>query len=487
MSGDPRQISASEDARGEDGKRPGEGLVGSAARTAGIPRTESGSSWPPRGHARTNISTPKPRATANKTGANGSAADDARGDEVGPRSGDSGEGAASKEKAGAALRATDSKYFNRVAFAWNSYTRKVMKLVTYAEKSLRQMEVPSRLLRLCSTSGEGQARQSGGEARGMFGGIRSGRILLALAILTLPSVLIGLNISAFIRPSAPTEDSSSHIVRSSISHSSYNNAELRMRYNSMSRRHGPFPSKEENPWGDIPPHHRIALVTASYYHIVDGVALSLNHLVEYLVSQGHEVLVFAPHTQDPKVEYVGDLIALPSVNAPFRPEYKFSLPITNKYWRILREFSPTIVHVTSPDVVGFEAELWAKSHGIPLVCSYHTQFSSYVQYYFSRPLSTIAEAVVSWIIYMFYRPCRQVYVPTSYVADALSGQGLHNDTLKIWARGVSTADFSPAFRSEEYRLERWNVEPLGVVVLMVCRLVVEKVSHGCRPCHCASK
>lgn len=65
-------------------------------------------------------------------------------------------------------------------------------------------------------------------------------------------------------------------------------------------------------------------------------------------------------------------------------------------------------------------QLWAKSHGIPLVCSYHTQFSSYVQYYFSRPLSTIAEAVVSWIIYMFYRPCRQVYVPTSYVADALS-------------------------------------------------------------------
>lgn len=69
--------------------------------------------------------------------------------------------------------------------------------------------------------------------------------------------------------------------------------------------------------------------------------------------------MFAPHTQDPKVEYVGDLIALPSVNAPFRPEYKFSLPITNKYWRILREFSPTIVHVTSPDVVGFEAEVRA--------------------------------------------------------------------------------------------------------------------------------
>ena len=67
--------------------------------------------------------------------------------------------------------------------------------------------------------------------------------------------------------------------------------------------------------------------------------------------------MFAPFTQEPKVEYVGDLVALPSVNAPFRPEYKFSLPMSGKYLRLLGEFNPTIVQVTSPDVVGFQAEV----------------------------------------------------------------------------------------------------------------------------------
>ena len=43
---------------------------------------------------------------------------------------------------------------------------------------------------------------------------------------------------------------------------------------------------------------RIALTTGNYNHIADGVSLTLNRLVGYLLERGHEVKIFAP-TRDP--------------------------------------------------------------------------------------------------------------------------------------------------------------------------------------------
>ena len=47
--------------------------------------------------------------------------------------------------------------------------------------------------------------------------------------------------------------------------------------------------KPEGDWPAVGPKHRIAVFAGVYNHVVDGVALTCNRLVAYLLSQGHEV------------------------------------------------------------------------------------------------------------------------------------------------------------------------------------------------------
>src|SRR5262249_19075140 len=70
---------------------------------------------------------------------------------------------------------------------------------------------------------------------------------------------------------------------------------------------------------------RIALVSGSYNYIRDGIALTLNRLVDYLVKQGVEVLVFAPVGPKAAFEPAGTLVPIASVPLPLRTEYRVAL------------------------------------------------------------------------------------------------------------------------------------------------------------------
>ena len=70
---------------------------------------------------------------------------------------------------------------------------------------------------------------------------------------------------------------------------------------------------------------RVALVTSSYNFIPDGVALTLNRLVAYLLSQGVAVKVFAPTAAEPAFVHAGEVTSVPSLPLPARPEYRLAL------------------------------------------------------------------------------------------------------------------------------------------------------------------
>jgi hypothetical protein len=69
----------------------------------------------------------------------------------------------------------------------------------------------------------------------------------------------------------------------------------------------------------------VALFTGNYNHIADGVSRTLNRVVAFLEGEGVPVLVFGPTVEEPAVEHAGDLVAMPSVPAPGRPEYRVTV------------------------------------------------------------------------------------------------------------------------------------------------------------------
>ncbi|MFB6231842.1 MAG: glycosyltransferase family 4 protein [Salinibacter sp.] len=216
------------------------------------------------------------------------------------------------------------------------------------------------------------------------------------------------------------------------------------------------------------PRKRLAVFAGAYNHIADGVALTLNNLVDYLERQEIPVRVFAPTVEDPALDHAGTLVPVPSVPFPGRSEYQCSLGLTPSLRAELREFNPTLFQISTPDLLGLQALYYARSRDIPVAGTYHTHFASYLKYYHLDLL----EPVVWAYLRHFYQRCDHVYVPTRAVMDVLRRRGIE-DGMRLWQRSVDTERFHPARRSMTWR-DAHGIGEQEVVVAFVSRLVWEK-------------
>ena len=218
----------------------------------------------------------------------------------------------------------------------------------------------------------------------------------------------------------------------------------------------------------MPAEKRIALFTGNYNHIADGVSRTLNRLVAYLEKKGVSVLVFGPSTDNPAIEHAGELVGVPSMAAPGRPEYRISVAMSREVRERLEVYDPTVVHVATPDLLGLKARKYALRNQLPLVATYHTHFSSYLGYY---KLSALEGALWSYLRW-FYKPFHNIYVPSQSMVDVLEEHGMSSRT-KIWPRGVDTSLFQPSRRSLVWRRHLGFADD-EVVISYISRLVWEK-------------
>jgi phosphatidylinositol alpha 1,6-mannosyltransferase len=213
---------------------------------------------------------------------------------------------------------------------------------------------------------------------------------------------------------------------------------------------------------------RVALVTSSYAYIQDGVALTLNRLVAYLEAQGVEVLVFTPTSETPTFAYPGKVVSVASIPVPLRPEYRLALGLPKAARERLEAFRPDIIHVAVPDILGHQALALGDRLGVPVVASYHTRYETYLSHYGLGAMTDFVGERIS----AFYRRCREVYVPSESMAEALAVNGGAGE-VRLWTRGVDTTRFDPARRSAAWR-GKHGIGDDDIVVLFASRLVREK-------------
>jgi glycosyltransferase involved in cell wall biosynthesis len=213
---------------------------------------------------------------------------------------------------------------------------------------------------------------------------------------------------------------------------------------------------------------RVALFSGNYNMIRDGASNALNRLAGYLLARGAAVRVYSPTTADPAFAPAGDLVSVPSIAIPGRPEYRFAYALARSTRDDLRRFGPTVIHVSAPDALGWQAQSFARKLGVPVVASLHTRFETYFGYYGIGGFRRAAEAYLRH----FYGRSDLVLVPSKEVADCLAGWGL-GDRIALWSRGVDRQLFSPARRSREWRRAHGYRDD-EAIVLFFGRIVREK-------------
>lgn len=215
---------------------------------------------------------------------------------------------------------------------------------------------------------------------------------------------------------------------------------------------------------------RVAIFTGNYNHIRDGVSLTLNRLVAYLEKQDIPVIIFGPTVDEPKLDHNGEFIPVPSVPIPKRSEYRITVGFPERARKRLREFDPTLVHLATPDLLGFRAMRWAQNKGIQIVASYHTHFTGYLKYYNLEMLEMLGWKYLDW----FYSQCYHIYAPSPSIADELNQKEIDSDSeIRIWARGVDIEQFNPTKRDEQWR-ESAGLNKDDKAITFVSRLVWEK-------------
>ena len=241
-----------------------------------------------------------------------------------------------------------------------------------------------------------------------------------------------------------------------------NTADLRAAASRLSRSHVAMASALRRPL-------RVALFSGNYDCVRDGANQALNRLVAYLMDRVRaEVRIYSPTAPRKAFDSVGDVRSVRSISIPGRPEYRVALGFPHATRQDFDDFAPDIVHLSAPDLLGRQAQKYARARGIPVVASLHTRFETYLDYY---RLSFLRGPVERYLD-RFYGDCARILCPTRPIAREMEAR-FGADRVAIWGRGIDPACFRPTLRDEGFRVGLGHM-PEDVVPLFFGRLVLEK-------------
>ena len=215
----------------------------------------------------------------------------------------------------------------------------------------------------------------------------------------------------------------------------------------------------------------IALVTETFFPLCNGVSRTLWYLTRFLTTQGDLVTVLQPRYKT-AWDCDNDGTTVPTVTfrslpLPLYPEIKMPVTTPGHVGHHLQELNPDLVHVATEGLLGWSAVKAARRKGLPLVTSYHTNFSQYAHHYGVPFLAGYVQRYLKSI----HSAGSATLVPTPAIAEELVKAGFVN--LIPWGRGVDCRCFSPERRDPELR-RRLGINEETTLFIYAGRLAKEK-------------
>jgi phosphatidylinositol alpha 1,6-mannosyltransferase len=219
---------------------------------------------------------------------------------------------------------------------------------------------------------------------------------------------------------------------------------------------------------------RVLFCTDTYPPQVNGVSVVTSLSVAGLVARGWECAVAAPKYPAEETDVFTEdmrngkyeLLSIPSLPFPYYRDIRLSAPAYFSVLQLARRFKPDLIHSETEFVIGRMGQLVGATLGIPLVSSYHTDFSRYTVDY---GVPWLRKPVMGYLA-RFHRRGLRTYTPSGPSREDLLQSGVKD--VEVWGRGVDINVYSAKHRSPSLR------ERLGLgdrfTFLYVGRLAAEK-------------
>lgn len=248
---------------------------------------------------------------------------------------------------------------------------------------------------------------------------------------------------------------------------------------------------------------RIAIATAVYYPMINGVAVFSHNLAVGLAKRGHEVLVVCPSQTGKNYTRTIDgvkTIYLKSVQAKVYPDQIHPVPKKKKvfgvevphFWykhsfrvsvfpsaeikKAFDEFQPEVVHVQVSDPIGLSVVSYARKNHIPVVTTEHNQPEV-----LTDPLKVprLIKKPVNVLLSSYFRNRQAksdfVTMPTMQAIENLILSSNKDFPVPVAAvsNGVDLSDFKPGKASSEI-YKKYKILKDKKIVLYVGRVDPEK-------------
>jgi glycosyltransferase involved in cell wall biosynthesis len=215
---------------------------------------------------------------------------------------------------------------------------------------------------------------------------------------------------------------------------------------------------------------RIALVTETFPPEVNGVALTVQRLVQGLQARHHDVQLVRPR-QDrlelPSPEVGLEQVLTRGLPIPHYPHLRMGLPAKKSLQSMWTLRRPDLVHIATEGPLGWSALQAARKLKLPVCSDFRTNFHAYSRHY---GFAWLHKPIAAYLR-RFHNQAHCTMVPTPALQAQLQAVGF--ERLQVVARGVDARRFNPAQRDERLR-HAWGAGPQDRVVLSVGRLAAEK-------------
>ncbi len=216
---------------------------------------------------------------------------------------------------------------------------------------------------------------------------------------------------------------------------------------------------------------QISVVTETYPPEINGVALTVERMVEGLKRRQHKLQLIRPKQGEfdrpGKMDENFEIILQGGIPIPHYDGLKMGLPARKALLRLWLEKRPDIVHISTEGPLGWSALSAAKKLGIPVSSEFHTNFHNYSRHY---GIGWLRKPIIGYLK-KFHNKADCTIVSTSEMEKTLENLGIKK--LVIVPRGVDSGRFDPAKRSAELR-RQWGVGLAQPVCMYVGRLAPEK-------------
>ena len=214
---------------------------------------------------------------------------------------------------------------------------------------------------------------------------------------------------------------------------------------------------------------KVAIVTESFLPQINGVTNSVLRILETLGASGHEALVIAPESEGTPKEYAGHKVkTIPAL--PIQSVIPIGLPIglpNRRLEHLIDGFSPDVIHLASPMLLGLHGAKIAKKLSIPTLSVYQTDMAGFASHYGFD----IAHTSLRKLVGKIHSQTDRTLAPSRSACLELKSQGVPE--VYLWQRGVNNELFNPNKRNESLR-KYWDPTGKKTIIGFVGRLAKEK-------------